>query len=232
MSKKRNRYAWLQILTHVAAWLPLIWIAWRFFNDPLIINPVQDAEQKTGDTAIVLLILSLSITPLFTLTRFAPLINLRRPLGLYAFFYAMLHLTLFVGVDYGFDLNLIVKDVGDKAYILVGLAAILLLIPLAVTSIRWFVLRMGKAWKRLHRLVYVVGILVVLHFAWVVKGDVTRLQGDIVRPILAGVVVALLLIARIPPVRKRLAAIGQRFSPFQRRSARVVVRKKVGEEPS
>jgi len=208
--QRGKNYRWLQILVHIAAWIPLCWLVWAYMTNNLTINPIQAAEQRTGDTAIILLMLSLSCTPLLTLTRFGPLTNLRRPLGLYAFFYAALHLLLFVGIDYGFQFDLILADVGDKRYILVGLAAFLILLALAVTSIRWFVVHMAKKWKQLHRLVYLAGILVVLHFAWVVKGDVTRLQGDIFRPVLAGVVLALLLLARIPTIRKWLASWGRR----------------------
>ena len=162
---RANRYAWLQILTHAAAWIPLLVLGWAYANDQLTVNPIQAAQQRTGQTALVLLLLSLACTPLLTLTRFAPLNNLRRPLGLYAFLYAAVHLFLFIGIDYGFNFRLILLDTGSKSYILVGLTAFLLLLPLAVTSPRWFVIRMKKNWKRLHRLVYVAAILIVLHFA-------------------------------------------------------------------
>ncbi len=207
---RRKRYAWLQILTHAAAWMPLVVLGRDYATDHLTINPIQAAEQRTGFTALVLLMLSLACTPLFTLTRFAPFNNLRRPLGLYAFAYAALHLFLFVGIDYGFQLRLIWLDVSSKRYILVGLAAFLILLPLAVTSIHWIMVKMGKKWKRLHRLVYLAGGLAVLHFAWVVKGDITRLQGDIARPLLVGIILALLLVMRLPPIRKRLADWGRR----------------------
>jgi methionine sulfoxide reductase heme-binding subunit len=208
---RRNRYAWLQVLTHIAAWIPLVLLVWAYSNDQLTINPIQAAEQRTGNIALILLLLSLACTPVYTFTRFAPLLNLRRPLGLYAFLYASIHLLLFIGVDYGFDFRLILLDVSDKRYIFVGLAAFLILLALAVTSIRWFVKRMGKKWKQLHRLVYLAGLLVVVHFAWVVKGDFTQFQGDILRPLLAGVVLGLLLLARIPALRKRMADTGRQL---------------------
>ena len=224
---RQNRFLWLQILTHIAAWIPFFVLVWAFLTGNLTVNPIQAAEQHTGDIAIVLLISSLACTPLFTLSRFAPLLNLRRPLGLYAFMYASLHLTLFVGVDYGFDWSAIWTDTNSKRYIWVGVAAFLLLVPIAVTSIRWFVTHMGKNWKRLHKLVYVIGILVVLHFAWVVKGNVSGLKGDATRPALAAVVVGLLLLARVKPVRKRLAAFGQRWFAPPRRNRQVITRKKI-----
>lgn len=201
---RRPKYTWLQILTHLAAWGPLVGLGWAYFTDNLTVNPIQAAQQRTGFTAILLLLLSLACTPIYTITRFRPLINLRRPLGLYAFLYVVIHIYLFVGIDYGFQLRLILLDVGDKWYIMIGLAAFLILLPLAVTSIRWFVKRMGKRWKQLHRLVYLAGILAVLHFAWAVKGDFLRLQGDVVRPLLAGIVLFFLLLARIPAIRRKL----------------------------
>lgn len=225
---RRNRYRWLQILVHAAAWVPLVVLVWAFSTGNLTINPIQAAEQRTGFTALVLLMLSLACTPLFTITRFAPLNNLRRPLGLYAFLYATIHLFLFAGVDYDFQFRLILLDVGNKRYILAGLAAFLILLPLAVTSIRWFVVRMGKKWKYLHRLVYLAGALVVLHFAWVVKGDVTRLQGDILRPVTAGVILAVLLVLRLPPIRRRLADWGRRR--FSNLAQRQRDRKEIGSE--
>lgn len=233
MKKAKFRFGWLQIITHVGAWIPLFVLVWDYFNDNLTFNPIQKATQRTGDTAILLLILSLACTPLNTLTRYAPLIKIRRPLGLYGFMYAAVHLFIFIGVDYGFQWNFVLMDLADKRYILVGLAAFILLLALAFTSPRYWVVRLGKNWKRLHRLVYLINILVVIHFAWVIKGDVLALQGDILRPILAGAAVTLLLVARIPVVRRKLASWGQRVRPGLRLgkqpetgSRRVVIRQK------
>jgi methionine sulfoxide reductase heme-binding subunit len=131
----------------------------------------------------------------------------RRPLGLYAFLYAAIHLFIFVGVDYGFNFDFLLADIAQKRFIFVGLAAFILLIPLAFTSYRYWQKRLGKNWKRLHRLVYVAALLVVIHVAWAVKGDLFTLQGDIWKPLLAGIVLALLLISRIPGVRRRISGL-------------------------
>lgn len=203
-NRKKIRLHWLNILTHLGAWIPLALLVYDYFNDRLTVNPIQAATQRTGDVAIILLILSLACTPIYTLTRYAPVLRLNRPLGLYAYMYVAIHLFIFTGIDYAFQFEYIFLDLASKRYILVGLAAFLILTALAVTSFRWWMVRMGKNWKRLHRLVYLVNLLVVVHFAWVVKGDVLRLQGDIARPILAGFLVLLLLAARIPPVRRRI----------------------------
>jgi methionine sulfoxide reductase heme-binding subunit len=223
--KRKNRFAWLQVVVHIAAWIPAVYLTWAFFTNNLTVNPIQALTQNTGLTAITFLILALACTPLFTFTRFAPLLNFRRPLGLYAFMYAALHVSTFVGLDYLFDFNAILLDTADKRYIWVGLAAFLLLIPLAITSIRWFMIKMGKNWKRLHRLVYAAGVLAVFHFAWVIKGDVATLQGNVVGPLIAGSALTVLLAARIPPVRKRVAALGQNLFRGKRKEGRVVIHK-------
>lgn len=171
----------------------------------LTVNPIQAAEQRTGDTALVLLIYSLACSPFFTVYRWPPALKFRRPLGLYAFFYALLHFSIFLGLDYEFDFTLILADINQKAYIFVGLAAFIILVALAATSFDVSKRLMRKAWTRLHRLVYLAGILVVLHFAWVSKGDFFNLTGDIGRPLIAGTAVIMLLVLRLPPVRKWLS---------------------------
>lgn len=204
----RLKFTPLQIITHLAAWAPLLVLIYDAVQGNLTINPYQAATQRAGDTALVLLILSLACTPVNTIFRLPQVIKLRRPLGVYAFFYAVVHLYIFIGLDYGFNWRLLWLDLSDKRYILVGLAAFLILLPLTATSWEWWKIRLRKNWKRLHSLVYLAGVLVVLHFAWVVKGNINTLQGDILRPLLAGVAVTLLLVARIPAVRRRIAGSG------------------------
>jgi sulfoxide reductase heme-binding subunit YedZ len=188
---------WLQILAHVAALLPLAWLAWAYWQDLFIVDPVLEITAHTGKAALILLILSLACTPAYTIFGFKRVQRLRRPLGLYAFLYAGLHFLTFVGLDYGFDLDLIALDVLDQRYVLVGFAAGLLLLALAITSTKGWQKRLGKNWKRLHRLVYLAGILAIVHFTWLVK--------DIREPLRYGAVVASLLVVRIPVVRKALS---------------------------
>jgi sulfoxide reductase heme-binding subunit YedZ len=124
----------------------------------------------------------------------------RRSLGLYAFFYACLHLLTFVGLDYGFDARLIWDAVVEKRFVLVGFSAFLLLLPLAITSTRGWQRRLGRRWTRLHRLVYLAAPLAVVHFVWLVKSDIRR-------PLLFAAIVAALLALRLPPVRRAIARL-------------------------
>lgn len=200
------RFTRLQLAVHIASLIPLASLVWDALRDNLTINPIQAATQRTGDYAILLLLLSLACTPLYHLTGFAPILKWRRPLGLYAFLYASIHLSIFIGLDYGFDWALLWQEVALKRYVLVGLGAFLILLPMAFTSYNYWKKRLGKGWKRLHRLVYLAGVLAVIHLAWVVKGDVLNLQGDIWKPLLAGITLTLLLAARLPFLRRALPA--------------------------
>jgi methionine sulfoxide reductase heme-binding subunit len=213
---KRTRFTWLQTLTHLAAWVPLVVLVYDYQSGGLGVNPIQAATQRTGNIALILLVLSLACTPLNTVFRLPALLKLRRPLGLYGYMYAAIHLTIFTGLDYGFDVGLIVQEIVQKRFILVGMTAFLLLTALAATSFDRSKVLLRKNWKRLHRLVYLVNLLVVLHFAWAVKGDVLLLQGDVLRPLLAGLIIVLLLIARLPAVRKRIAGVGAGLKPRPR----------------
>jgi sulfoxide reductase heme-binding subunit YedZ len=200
-----------QIAVHVAAWAPLAWLIWAWFSDRLTINPIQAATQRSGQFAIVLLLLSLACTPLNSLFGFRAALKVRRALGLYAFLYAAIHFTIFLALDYQFDWQLIGQTILEKRFILVGATALVILAALAATSFDWFKKRMGKKWKALHRMVYLAGALVVLHFAWARKGNLFSLQGDISLPLLAGSILAALLILRVPPVRKRLRNFSSYF---------------------
>lgn len=201
----------LQKIVHVLAWLPLLALLIAYFSDNLTVNPVQAAQQRTGDIAIILLLLSLACTPLNTLFGLPRLLKLRRPLGLYAFFYAGLHLLIYAGWDYGFDFVRASATLAEKRYLLAGLAALFILSLLALTSHNFWKVKMGRRWKKLHRLVYLAAGLVVLHVAWAIKGDVTRLRGDIWKPLAAGLVLALFLLARVPSVRKFLSGLRHKW---------------------
>jgi methionine sulfoxide reductase heme-binding subunit len=214
---KRFHFSRLQLAVHAGALLPLVWLIKDLLTDNLTVNPIQAATQRTGDYAIVLLLLSLAVTPLITLTGYSHLAKVRRPLGLYAFLYAAIHLYIFVGVDYGFNFDFLLADVAQKRFIFAGLAAFLLMLPLAFTSYRYWQKRLGKAWKRLHRLVYAAAVLVVIHVAWAVKGDLFTLQGDIWKPLLAGLVLALLFVARIPSIRRSIAKLRMKIKAHSER---------------
>jgi sulfoxide reductase heme-binding subunit YedZ len=192
MSKRWGKL--LLVGTHIAGWLPLIImiVAWSTGN--LTFNPIQAATIRSGRTAIIFLILSLAITPINTLFGLRQLIPLRRWLGLYTFLYAAVHVSIFIGVDYGFDLVLLREAILEKPYAFVGAATFSILLPLALTSTKGWMRRLKKNWKRLHRLVYLAGPLATIHYAWAQKADIRI-------PIAVGILILLLLGLRISPVR-------------------------------
>ncbi len=192
-----------RLFVHIGAWAPLGGLIWDAYRGNLTVNPIQEMIQRTGYYALVLLVLSLACTPLNTLFGFRPALTVRRALGLYAFMYASFHFLFFIGLDYGFDWALILDMVFEKPFIVVGLFSLTILLGLASTSSRWAMKRLGKNWKRLHRLVYLAAALVIVHFAWASKGDLLRLQGDILEPFYFGLAVALLLVARMPLIRQQ-----------------------------
>jgi methionine sulfoxide reductase heme-binding subunit len=185
--------------THIGALFPLAWLIWDAYAGNLSINPIQDITFRTGKPALVLLILSLAVTPINTIFGWRELIPTRRWLGLYAFFYVTLHFLIFVGLDYGFDAELLYDAIFEKRYALVGFLAFLILIPLALTSTQGWMRRLGKRWKSLHRWAYVAGILAIFHYLWLVKSDIRE-------PLAWGALLAILLILRIPWVRKRIVS--------------------------
>jgi methionine sulfoxide reductase heme-binding subunit len=199
---KKRRFPWLRIAVHVLGWLPLAFLAYDFFTNQLTINPIQAAEQRLGRIAIYWMVATLAVTPVYTLTGLRDLPNRRRAIGLYAFLYTCLHLLVFFGLDYGFNFAQAWSLVTGKVYLLVGLLAVLLLIPLAVTSFDYFIRKMGKNWKRLHWLVYPAVVVSILHYGLSQKGDLFTLRGNILRPFLWLLLTAILLVMRLPPVRR------------------------------
>ena len=202
---KRRRVgpvALFQIAVHLAALAPLALLIWDALHANLTANPIQALEQRTGKIALALLVVSLACTPANTLLRFRPAVRWRRPLGLYAFLYAALHFLIFIGLDYGLDLRRLREAIFEKRYALVGFAAFLILLPLAVTSTKAMMRRMGRRWTRLHRLVYIAAPLVVLHYAWSVKSDIRV-------PLLYGAIILLLLALRTRPVRRGISRLSR-----------------------
>jgi sulfoxide reductase heme-binding subunit YedZ len=225
--KRQPRFTPLQILVHVYAWSAIAHILFDFATGNISANPIQELEQRTGRHAITLLLLSLACTPLNTLFHWREPLNRRRALGLYTFMYAVIHVIIFVDIDYGLAWSLLARTVFDKPYILVGLTAFLLLIPLAFTSFDIWKERLGKNWKKLHQLIYFVGPFAVLHYAWSKKGDLFALQGDILKPLSYALVLVILLVFRIPAVRRFLTSLrGRVLSPLYR------FRRQPKEDPS
>lgn len=202
---------------HIAAWFPIVRLIVEAFTDGLTANPIQHIEQRTGRAAITLLFLSLAATPLNSLFGWREAIQRRRALGLYAFLYAVIHVIIFADLDYGLAWSLILETVFQKPYILVGATAFLLLIPLAITSFDVWKVRLKKNWKRLHQTVYFIAPLAVLHYAWGKKGTFFALQGDILLPLIYGLILVLLMVLRIPAVRRFLASVcGRRWLPARK----------------
>ena len=212
--KNKRRFPWLQIAVHIIGWLPLALLIIYFFTDNLTVNPIQDIEQRLGRIAVYFLVATLAITPLYTVTGWRTVLPRRRALGLYTFFYASLHIMVFLGLDYAFNLSQIIPLLFGKLYLIAGVLAFSLLLPLAVTSFDYFIRRMGRNWKRLHWLIYPAGLVVVLHYAWSLKGNIFTLQGNIIQPLIWGFVILVLLILRLSPLRRWISSTRRKlFSP-------------------
>jgi len=168
-------------------------------------NPIEFITHSTGTWTLVGLLVPLSVTPLRRLTGRADLIRYRRMLGLFAFFYAILHFMTYLWLDQFFDFASIAKDIVKRPFITVGFAAFVLLIPLAVTSTRVMMRRLGRRWQPLHRLVYLIALLGVIHYVWLVKKDLTQ-------PLMFGAVLVLLLAMRLPWSRNALHAVRNRLA--------------------
>jgi len=207
----KSKVSTLQILVHGAAWGLVAWLLWDYFTGNLTFNPIQAATLRTGKYALILLVLSLACTPLNTIFGFRQALKLRRALGLYAFMFVAIHFAIFIGVDYAFNWEFIRLEVLDKRFVVVGFSAGLILSALALTSFRWWMKRLGKNWKRLHKLVYLAGIMVIVHYAWAKKGDLLSLQGDVIQPLIFGLIILLLLLLRIPVVRRFISNLRMRL---------------------
>ena len=197
MNKKR-RVLLLKGLVWLLGLAPAVWLVWRGFTDRLGANAIEEVLHRLGDTSLILLLVTLSVTPVRRLTGWNDLAPLRRPIGLFAFFYLTIHFLWYAVIDEGLAFEFIVEDVVERPYILVGFTAWLLLIPLAITSTKGWIRRLKKNWQRLHRLVYVSTGLGLLHFYWQVKADTYW-------PIVAITVMVVLMLLRIRRKKPRRA---------------------------
>lgn len=164
----------LHPITHIGSIIPLGVGLWDFWSNNLGANPILEITHRSGKTALVLLMLSLLISPLRILFKWPQVNKLRRPLGLYAFFYASIHFAIYLGLDYGFDIGAVLQSVTERPFTVLGFTAGLILLILAVTSFTIFQRKMGKSWKKLHRFVYAAGVLAGIHFILAVKPGVLR----------------------------------------------------------
>ena len=180
----------LKAVLFIACLIPVLRLGWLALHHGLGANPIEYITRSTGWWILTFLLITLLVTPLRRLTGWNWLLRLRRMLGLYAFFYACLHFSIYIWLDQFFDWQGIVKDIGKRPFITVGFAAFVCLIPLAATSTNAMVRRLGgRRWQMLHRLVYAIATLGVLHFWWLVKKDIRE-------PLVFGALLAILLGAR------------------------------------
>lgn len=184
-----------QIITHILSLAPLLLLIYGFFQGRLTANPIQAVTLRTGRTALNLLIFSLTCTPIRNIFQLSSFIPIRKTLGLYAFLYALLHFLTFIGLDFEFNWKWIVDEIQFIPFIQLGLLALILLTPLAVTSLGYLKRKMGKWWGILHKIVYITVILIIIHFFQASKGDIGL-------PFVYGGVFIGLMLLRLPPLNR------------------------------
>lgn len=194
---KRRVWA-LKTVVWIGGLAPLAWLLIRFLTDDLGANPIEEITHRTGDWSLRILLAALAVTPIRRVTGWNEVIKVRRLVGLFAFFWVCLHFLTYIVLDQFFGWSYIVEDVMERPYITAGFTAFVLLIPLAVTSTKGWIRRLGKRWTRLHKLVYVVGILGVVHYLWITRADDRA-------PLIYGAILLILLLARLPYRRLRNA---------------------------
>jgi methionine sulfoxide reductase heme-binding subunit len=179
-----------KIAVFAACAAPIVWLATRTLTGRLGINPVEDLELTTGIWALRLLVATLLVTPVRRLTGWNRIIQYRRMLGLFTFFYASVHFAIYIGVDQFFAFGFILKDIAKRPFITMGFIAFVLMIPLAVTSTKGWIRRLGRRWQVLHRLIYVSAICAAVHYLWKVKVMIGS-------PVYYAAAIALLLLFRV-----------------------------------
>jgi methionine sulfoxide reductase heme-binding subunit len=194
------RIRWAKIAVFGLGLAPLLWMGWRAWNQDLTANPVEFLQHFTGDWTLRLIVGTLAVTPLRQVLGLPALIRFRRMTGLFAFFYGCLHFLTYLWLDKDFELAAMLKDVGKRPFIAAGFTALMLMVPLALTSTAGWIRRLGgKRWQLLHRLIYLSAAAAVVHYYWLVKSDV-RL------PVMYGSLVGLLLLHRLVERGRRRAA--------------------------
>lgn len=185
------RNKWLKAVVFATCLLPVVLLTYQVFTGGAGPNPVETITHGTGDWALRLLLICLSVTPLRRILKLPDLIRFRRMLGLFAFFYGCLHLIIWLGLDKAFDLSEMAADVWKRPFITAGMTALVSMAPLALTSTAGSIRRLGgKRWRRLHRLVYLSATAAVIHYYWLVKSDVRE-------PLFYGAILLVLLLARL-----------------------------------
>jgi methionine sulfoxide reductase heme-binding subunit len=179
-----------KVLVFLACLTPLVWLAFRTITGRLGINPIEDLELTTGIWTLRFLIITLSVTPVRRLTGWNRVIQYRRMFGLFTFFFVCVHFAIYIGLDQTFALDLILKDVAKRPFITMGFTAFVLMIPLALTSTKGWIRRLGRRWQLLHRLIYVSAVCAAVHYLWKVKVMIGS-------PVYYAIVIALLLGFRV-----------------------------------
>ncbi len=211
---RRLPFTPLQLAIHIYAWQGPLVLAYDLFTHHLSANPLQAIQQRTGRQALMLLVLSLACSPVNNITGWREPLKRSRTLGLYAFMLAVMHILVFLDLDNGIAWNYFAQTVVQKWYIIFGMLAFLMLTPLAMTSFDVWKMRLGRRWKHLHRLIYLIVPIVVLHYALSVKGDIFHLRGAIAQPLNYFIAVVVLLMLRLPFVRRGIARLRGRLTPL------------------
>jgi sulfoxide reductase heme-binding subunit YedZ len=188
---------WAKWMVFGLSLLPLLRLIALGLQDRLTANPIEFITRATGDWTLYFLCLTLAVTPLRRLTGLNALIRFRRMLGLFTFFYASLHFLTFIWFDHFFDLAEMVHDILKRPFIAMGFSAFVLLVPLALTSNDFMLRKLGRRWSVLHRLIYLISILALLHFWWMRAG-----KNNFTEPLVMGAVVAVLLALRVVWLRR------------------------------
>jgi sulfoxide reductase heme-binding subunit YedZ len=196
---------WAKPLLHLLCLLPFAGLLWAAFNGGLGANPVEKLTHETGAWTLRLLLLTLSLSPLRQWTGQAAWIRFRRITGLYTFFYLSCHFLIWFVADHSLDPGAMIEDIVERPYITLGFSAFLLMIPLAATSNQFMIRKLGRKWKRLHQLVYLIILLAVLHFIWLVKADYLE-------PGIYAIIAVILLAHRVGPIKR----IGIKSAPVVR----------------
>jgi sulfoxide reductase heme-binding subunit YedZ len=199
---------YLKPVVFLACLAPLGWLVWRGLHAQLGANPIEAITHATGDWTLRFLLITLSVTPLRKLTRQYWLVSFRRMFGLFAFFYGSLHLLTYVWLDKFFDVNEMLADILKRRFITAGMTAFALMIPLALTSTKWAIRKLGgKRWQALHRLIYASAVAGVIHYLWLVKADRRKpLEYGVVLGVLLLYRIALGMVSRIKPSNAPLPA--------------------------
>jgi methionine sulfoxide reductase heme-binding subunit len=208
-----RRIVIMKLVVFVAALYPLGRLVFFGLSNRLGANPIEFITRSTGLWTLVFLCITLAVTPLRRLTGRTELVRLRRMLGLYAFFYGLLHFTTYFWFDQWFDVHAIYKDVLKRPFITVGFGAFVLLIPLAATSFQAAVRKLGRRWQTLHRAIYAIAILAILHFWWMKAG-----KHDLELPKIYAAIVTVLLGFRLvwAVIARRKVALAKAAGPLKR----------------